>query len=568
MPLNRLVPLICLFAVPAMADPVALVVANGDYEARGTVDVDAVTEGAAALEGIAADVTIVENARRGALRRALTAAEAGLADADAMAIVLAGQFLHTGAGTWFLPVTADPDSAIDLAFGAVPVASILTLLSGVEGPAILALAVPEGDIDVPRGATAGLGDLTVPQGVTVVAGAPDAIGEMIETTLAVPGASLPAAAEDRPGVTIQGFLRDDLSFLPAATDGRDDAPDGDADNRLWALARAENTREAYELYIERFPDGDRADQARARLDEISEAELDPGEAGEQALDLNQEARQGIQRGLVLLGFDTRGIDGIFGPGTRGAIRGWQETNGFEATGYITREQIARLSEQADARAVELEAEQQRRQAELRAAEEAAWKALDRRDAQALRGFLVQYPDGRFAERARQRLADLGEAAVPEDPAAERERQIWRAVRQQNTAQGYRDYIAAFPDGRFVDEANAAIASLDGQGGGGQAGAPAEAPVTESQRATADSGDAAAQAAENALGLAPLTRRAIEVRLSALDLDPGTVDGQFDDATRRALRQFQQSAGLPVTGYVSQATAVRLLADAIRDVLDN
>ena len=67
-------------------------------------------------------------------------------------------------------------------------------------------------------------------------------------------------------------------------------------------------------------------------------------------------------------------------------------------------------------------------------------------------------------------------------------------------------------------------------------------------------------------LTAITRRAVETRLSQLGFDPGPVDGTFDDRTRAALLRYQQGAGLPASGYVNQITAVRLLADTLRDVL--
>jgi peptidoglycan hydrolase-like protein with peptidoglycan-binding domain len=38
-----------------------------------------------------------------------------------------------------------------------------------------------------------------------------------------------------------------------------------------------------------------------------------------------------------------------------------------------------------------------------------------------------------------------------------------------------------------------------------------------------------------------------------------VDGVFDEATRRAIRRFQNARNLPATGYVTRATMARLLA---------
>ena len=50
--------------------------------------------------------------------------------------------------------------------------------------------------------------------------------------------------------------------------------------------------------------------------------------------------------------------------------------------------------------------------------------------------------------------------------------------------------------------------------------------------------------------------------SQLGLNPGEVDGQFDAATRRALRRYQRERDLPVSGYLNEPTVVRLLADSL------
>ena len=55
---------------------------------------------------------------------------------------------------------------------------------------------------------------------------------------------------------------------------------------------------------------------------------------------------------------------------------------------------------------------------------------------------------------------------------------------------------------------------------------------------------------------------IERQLRALGLEPGAVDGRFDRDTRRALRRFQRANELPVTGFVTRSTIVRLLASAV------
>ncbi|CAM3070216.1 peptidoglycan-binding protein [Paracoccus nototheniae] len=81
------------------------------------------------------------------------------------------------------------------------------------------------------------------------------------------------------------------------------------------------------------PDNSAASPAQAELD----------------LGLTRNARVQIQRNLIALGYDPKGADGLFGMGTRDAIRGWQQSNGQRATGYVTAAQVRSLQAAADAR---------------------------------------------------------------------------------------------------------------------------------------------------------------------------------------------------------------------------
>ena len=58
------------------------------------------------------------------------------------------------------------------------------------------------------------------------------------------------------------------------------------------------------------------------------------EVTEDTLDLSTDERRDIQLRLSLLGYDTQGIDGIFGAQTRTAIRAAQRDLGREPTGYM------------------------------------------------------------------------------------------------------------------------------------------------------------------------------------------------------------------------------------------
>ena len=57
----------------------------------------------------------------------------------------------------------------------------------------------------------------------------------------------------------------------------------------------------------------------------------------------REERVRLQQALTALGFGAGSADGVFGSRTRAAIWAWQEANGHEATGFVTREQAVSLA---------------------------------------------------------------------------------------------------------------------------------------------------------------------------------------------------------------------------------
>ena len=69
---------------------------------------------------------------------------------------------------------------------------------------------------------------------------------------------------------------------------------------------------------------------------------------EKALRLDRRQWAEVQRSLLALGHDPRGVDGMPGNMTRNALRAWQEQAGVQITGYLT---------EADRKALVLEAEQ-------------------------------------------------------------------------------------------------------------------------------------------------------------------------------------------------------------------
>ena len=117
----------------------------------------------------------------------------------------------------------------------------------------------------------------------------------------------------------------------------------------------------------------------------------PGHAGSEDF-LSKDDRRAVQRALTQSGFDTRGVDGVFGKGTRRAIRDWQTFNGFRASGVLNPVQYAAITGDG-ASAVALSS----------SGEERAWRdARARDDEHAYRAYINRYPGGLHVGEARER----------------------------------------------------------------------------------------------------------------------------------------------------------------------
>lgn len=545
---------LCLWSSTALADPAVLLIENAPPSVldrlRGS---EGIAEAVAPLRDGGADVLALRGANGADMADGLGRfLETLNEDTDRVAVLLSGRFVHSSAETYLLPPDAEVTEAGEVFGAAMPLAPMLAVLAEYPGRALLILAEADADAVSARFFDDGAGPLEMPQGVTLIRGDAGPATRLITRDLAVPARTLlPLAREAE--LDVEGYAPEDFVFLPTPAADAPEPPreaaeptpsfDAEAEARLWREAVSEDTREAYALYLAAFPTGPNAAEARDRIAAIAADPDREARQTEEALQLDQEARAEIQRDLTLLDYNTRGIDGIFGPGTRNAITEWQRNNRIEGTGFLTGNQVARLDDQAADRAAELEREAARREEERARADEAYWQQTGSSGAEAdLRAYLDRYPDGDFAGEAEARLNEI--EAEARAAAAAQDRAAWDEAQSAGTEGAYRSYLQAYPDGAFAAEAQRRISELS-------------RPSAERQA------EAQSQAQEAALNLSPIARRLAEVRLEAFDLEPGRVDGTFDADTRRAIRRYQQSRGLTVTGYLDQSTVVRLLADSIR-----
>lgn len=537
-----------IVAGAAVAEDVALVIGNGNYDRMRDVRRGGqVVQAAGALKDAGVVVLSQEDAKMRAMAGLAGQFAQAARNADGVIVVLSGRFVNSGTETYFLPTDIRNPELASISSEAMPLSAIEAMLAKVPGRAILVLASDGDTGQMGPYLNQGIGTIEAPQGVTIVQTEPEKAANFIESVLAVEDAEIVTQADHMRGITVSGYKPDTLRFLASQSASPAPAPaparnSGSDDEGYWNAVRDIDTVEAYQSYLDRYPDGQHAKEARQIVTGVRAEPNRDARVQEENLGLSRDQRREIQRNLSILDYNTRGIDGIFGKGTRAAIGAWQQKNGYDATGFLTREQIGALKVQADKRAAELQAQAERRKAEQERADEAYWRETGAvGDEAGYRAYLKRYHDGKYAEVATARLAEIEKQR--RDSIVGQERQLWERVSNQDTVEAYDSYLSKYPKGSFAAEARARRDEL----------------VQEQQNAKAME---SAKAAEDRLGMNAATRTIIEQRLNALGLKPGAIDGVFDERTRRAIRRFQNERGMEVTGYVNQAVVVRILAESI------
>ena len=456
-------------ALPAWADDAALLMGVNRYEELRRVGSG--TDILAPAENLTAagyEVSTLANGSGADMSRLLQRFAVDATNADRLVVGLSGRFVTDDDRTWFLPADALRPTLFGLG-AAVSLESVLEVLAQTPGQAVLILGFDQdADNEVGSYLREGVGTLDVPQGVTVLFGEPNSVEGVIADALTVPGGDVMAYARDTRGLREAGYQPRSLIMQPAV---QEDAPEVELISEVrdtltaWNTAKDQNTADSYRDFLFDFPNSPFASEARRRLDEIESDPVRLAELGEDALELTRNERRAIQRNLTLLEYNTRGVDGIFGPGTRGAARNWQQTNGFAQTGFLTTEQINRLDGQASRRTEEIEAEQKRAREETERLDRAYWEETGGRgDEAGYRAYLNRYPNGIFAQQARSQLSesdDGAEAALAGERALNINPVLGRLIESRLAQLGYNPGRV---DGRFDSDSRRAIAQYQTRSG--------------------------------------------------------------------------------------------------------
>ena len=486
-----LIAALSVFALPAVADDAALLLGVERYqEMRRVPNATDVLDSAQNLRRAGYEVTTLSNGTSANMTRLLNRFAQAATEADRLVVGLSGRFVTDGTRSWLLATDSQSPTYFGLS-DAVSIDSVLAVLEQAPGQAVLILGYDlDGEDRIGDYLREGVGALNIPQGVTVLYGEPNATDGVVMEAITVPGVDVMEFARDARWLNVAGFAPRTLVMQPDDADGGSSQPSRDPTQQFWIIAQQVNTADAYRDFALNYPRSPYAREARERLDAIENDPVRIAEAAEDNLSLTRNARREIQRHLTLLDYNTRGVGGIFGTGSRRAIRNWQQSNGFAQTSYLTAEQINRIDAQASRKAAEIADEQERERAE--------------------------------AERL--------------------DRAYWEETGARGDDVGYRAYLNRYPDGIFADEARDAMAADDRE----------TEDNTHNNQAAAD--------VESGLRINAVLARLIESRLEQMGFNPGRVDGRFDSDTRSAISRYQTRSGLPATGYLSEPTLARLLAD--------
>ncbi len=215
-----------------------------------------------------------------------------------------------------------------------------------------------------------------------------------------------------------------------------------ADNAAWRAARIDNSEASYTAYLDAQPEGSYLNAAKQRLKAIRSDPYYELRRAEDFLGLNRDARRQIQRDLDVLDLYHWGVDGIFGDGTRDAIRAWQAKAGVQETGYLDLNQIASLEADAKAQREADEAAENKRLAE------AAAEARRQREAAAAAAAAAAASQENTAQRS-----------GPSDSS------LWREVERLGSEEAVRRYLRSFPNGERSRQARQILQVIERMRGG-------------------------------------------------------------------------------------------------------
>jgi uncharacterized caspase-like protein len=165
-----------------------------------------------------------------------------------------------------------------------------------------------------------------------------------------------------------------------------------------------------------------------------------------------------------------------------------------------------------------------------------------------------------------------ESAKPAQPSAEtsgdqrhsEENLLWESAQHSNLAGDYQAYLSAFPNGVFAQMAKNRIATMeDARASTPPTAAPQSLAMTEPIGPKEDElkNNVGTVDTERALNLSAAAEKEVQQRLSVMDLYKGPATGALDEATRSALVEWQKNRGFAPTSFLNFAQLAALRSDS-------
>jgi hypothetical protein len=193
------------------------------------------------------------------------------------------------------------------------------------------------------------------------------------------------------------------------------------------------------------------------------------------------------------------------------------------------------------------------------ADAVTWSLLkETTDEAALKRFVAQYPNSPLIKDAQARVAALEQARAAQPIPPSPDQVSWQLLKETTDIAALQRFVTQYPSSPLINDAQARIASLQADAKAkADAAAKAEADLKAQQAALEAAREKlAAQAASAPPSAVPdpqVLTRLLQLELNRVGCFNGTVNGQFDDATKVALQNFTKLASLSIPDDVSSDT---------------
>ncbi len=300
---------------------------------------------------------------------------------------------------------------------------------------------------------------------------------------------------------------------------------------FWRSAQKSGDVDEYRAYLRQYPNGDFAELAKSRIaaaeaEEYQQIATANAPQIEDDLRLHWTERRDIQATLTRQGYDTNGVDGVFGGGTRSAIRSWQSAEGYTSTGYLNQAQADNLLER-DSLADQSVETTTTTTASVDATQPVYISPTEARNTEA--GLFLSNAEKQDIQRGL-RSAGYYNGAID-------------GVFGSGTRGSIRDWQRAEGDAPtgYLTAAQARLLEVSGG-------------VESNTTVAADTGGTASPSQADLNYEATLNRNAraeVEQRLQIAGFDPGKVNGKFGDTARDAIFNYRASRGLERHQYLDR-----------------